>query len=125
MLPALGNLHLLPYGVQGFEPVGRALLPAIRERSTLAVTSVDIRATGRPRSNPAVRRGRDERRPDAGGALRARRRRRARRVDIEFATDARFRRSRRVRVRRTDSLGGALARVTKLEPGGACTGGRG
>ena len=43
-VPALGNLHLLPYGVQEGEAfmqtdVGRAILGQIRERSTASFTT--------------------------------------------------------------------------------------
>jgi hypothetical protein len=53
-LAALGNIHLLPYGVQEGQvvigsPIGEALLNQIRERSTAVFESIEIRARQRLR----------------------------------------------------------------------------
>src|SRR4051812_27616218 len=53
VLPALGNLHLLPYGVQEGQAfmqtaVGEQVLATIRERSTATFARITIRAAGRP-----------------------------------------------------------------------------
>ena len=59
-LPALGNLHLLPYGVQEGQaflesPAGQAVLGEIRERSTAAFTEIVVRSAQRPRhTRPSV-----------------------------------------------------------------------
>jgi hypothetical protein len=52
-LPALGNAHLLPYGVQEGQaflrtPAGEAIIGTIRERSTAALTEVVVRSGERP-----------------------------------------------------------------------------
>jgi hypothetical protein len=120
--PALGNLHLLPYGVQEgqavFETaVGESVLASIRERSTAVVESIELRPAGRVRpTRPSVVAATGAR-PVTGGA-------RVRvvadipcRVVIEVSTDARFRNSRRVAAGRTDSFRALQASVRGLSPG--------
>jgi hypothetical protein len=122
VLPALGNLHLLPYGVQEGRAVtesaiGGEVLDRIRERSTAAFSRIELRSTDRPAlTRPSVVAA-SAGAPLAGGALlRVASDVRAR-VEIEVATNAEFRRSRRLRLGPTDEFDAALARVTRLRPG--------
>jgi PhoD-like phosphatase len=122
VLPALGNLHLLPYGVQEGAAVtdsvlGRQVMDTIRERSTAAFEQIAIRAAGRPRrtapSVVAATTGAPLRR---GAILRVATDVPAR-VHIEVSRDARFRRSRRVRAGVTNEFEAVLPAVRGLKPG--------
>ena len=58
VLPALGNLHLLPYGVQEGQafvesPAGQTLLGSIRERSTAVFTEIDVLPAAAPEPTTA------------------------------------------------------------------------
>ena len=121
-LPALGNLHLLPYGVQEGQAfmetaVGQQVLATIRERSTAAFRSITVAAAGRPgATRPSV--------IAATGAAPLRRGAIVRvaadvpaRVEIEFAGNPRFRRSRRVRAGVTNDFAAAFAGLHGLRPG--------
>jgi phosphodiesterase/alkaline phosphatase D-like protein len=120
--PALGNLHLLPYGVQEGQAVmetalGQQVLTTIRERSTAAFARISVRASGSPRpTKPSVVAA-------TGGAplTRGARVRVASDVpavvEIEFATNRAFRRSRRLRAGATDAFNAAIADLRRLEPG--------
>ncbi|HEX4734082.1 MAG TPA: alkaline phosphatase D family protein [Thermoleophilaceae bacterium] len=121
-LPALGNLHLLPYGVQEGQAVmetavGHALLDTIRERSTAAFSTITIRSsdTRRP-TRPSVIAATTGAPINRGARLRVATDVPAR-VEIEVATNRAFRRSRRVRAGATDSFNSALVAVSRLEPG--------
>src|SRR4051794_2633538 len=112
-LPALGNLHLLPYGVQEGQAfmdtaVGEQLLARIRERSTAAFTAITIRADDGPQpTSPSLvavttgapfRAGANARvATDVPG-----------RVEIEFARNPGFRRSRRINAGATNEFDAAL-----------------
>ena len=112
VLPALGNLHLLPYGVQEGQaivesPVGAQVLDVIRERSTAerpgpTRPSVIAATTGAPL---------------AGGALLRVATDVPARVEIEVATNPQFRHSRRLRPARTDDFDAAIAEALRLRPG--------
>ena len=121
-LPALGNVHLLPYGVQEGTtfmqtPVGEQLLARIRERSTAAFREIELRPARRTRptrasvvaatSGPPVRRGALVR---VAADVPAR-------VEIEVATNPRFRHSRRVRAGVTGDFDSVIAAVRGLRPG--------
>lgn len=120
--PALGNLHLLPYGVQEGEAfmqtsVGQEILATIRERSTAVFESITVRSSDGPRpTKPSVVAA-------TGGApfTRGARVRVASdvpaRVEIEFATNRAFRRSRRVKAGTTNDFNAALTEVRRLTPG--------
>jgi hypothetical protein len=121
--PALGNLHLLPYGVQEGQAVlgtavGRQVLDRIRERSTAVFEEIAVRASGSPgTTRPSVVAATTGAPVSGGARLRVAADVPAR-VEIELAADPAFRRSRRrVRVGRTDSLDAAIARVGGLRPG--------
>jgi phosphodiesterase/alkaline phosphatase D-like protein len=122
-VPALGNLHLLPYGVQEGQAfldtaVGKAVLAKIRERSTAAFAEVAVRATGTPGpTRPSVVAA-TAGAPVARGALLRVASDVSAHVELEVADNARFRRSRRVRAGRTDDFQAVIARVTELPPGG-------
>lgn len=120
--PALGNVHLLPYGVQEGQvvmqtPAGKALLDTIRERSTAAFAQIVIAGAGRPATT----------RPSliaaTGGAPRAHGAELRvavdvpSRVEIELASDARFRRFRRLPEQRTDDFEAVLATAARLPAG--------
>ena len=122
VLPALGNLHLLPYGVQEGQAfldtaVGEQLLATIRERSTAAFGEIELRPASRVRATPAAVVAATTGPPAGRGA-------RVRvatdlpaRVEIEVAANPRFRRSRRVRAGRTDAFAAAAGSVAGFAPG--------
>ena len=121
-LPALGNLHLLPYGVQEGEAVmettvGQEVLAQIRERSTGVFSRITVKGADRRQYTPASVVAATNGVPLAGGAemriasdLRAR-------VEIEFALDKHFRHSRWVRAAHTGSFEGLVREVRGLPPG--------
>ena len=121
-VPALGNLHLLPYGVQEGQAVldtavGEQVLDTIRERSTAAFATIGVTASGRPGvTRPSVVAATTGAPVTRGARLRVAADVPAR-VEIELSADRRFRRSRRVRAGRTDSFDAAFARVGGLRPG--------
>jgi hypothetical protein len=121
-LPALGNVHLLPYGVQEGEAfldtaVGQQLLDQIRERSTAVFTSIEIHGRGRilktPASVVAATNGLPLRR---GGQLRVTSDLPAR-VEIEIARNRNFRRSRIVHVERTGDFNSLITELRELRGG--------
>ena len=119
VLPALGNLHLLPYAVQegqGFmeTAVGRQVLDTIRERSTAAFAAITVSGDGRPgTTRPAVVAATNGS-PLAGGAVLRVAADVPARVEIELARSPAFRRSRRVPAGRTDAFDAVLASVAGL-----------
>lgn len=121
-LPALGNVHLLPYGVQEGEavmssPVGRELLAEIRERSTAAFARITVRASGSPRRTPASVVAATAGAPLAAGAMLRVATDLPARVEIELAEDPAFHTSRRLQSIPTNAFGGAFASVRGLRPG--------
>ena len=122
VLPALGNLHLLPWGVQEGQAfmatqLGQAVVEEIRRRSTVAFQEIAIRSTGKPRTSAAGVLAATTGRPVAGGAelhvasdLPAR-------VTIEIAKSPRFGNPRRVRVGRTDRFHAVTKTVRGMKPG--------
>jgi hypothetical protein len=121
-LPALGNLHLLPYGVQEGQavvgsPGGEAVVDAIRERSTLALARIELRSTERPAPTPAAVVAATTGPPLTGGATLRLAADVPARVEIEVADRASFRGSRRIRPIRTNSFDAAFAKATGLRSG--------
>ena len=122
VLPALGNLHLLPYGVQEGAAVmqtaaGEQLLAAIRERSTAVFAAITVTASGRAaRTRPSVVAATGGRPVGRGASVRVATDLPAR-VEIEFAGNPSFRRSRRVRAGRTNEFEAAFATLARLRPG--------
>ena len=122
VLPALGNLHLLPYGVQEGEvviasPVGRQLLGEIRERSTAAFAEISIASSARPRHTPASIVAATSGAPRGRGAMLRLASDLPAVVEFEVALDPSFRDSRRLEQRRTNSFHGAFGRAAGLPPG--------
>ncbi|HEX8745381.1 MAG TPA: alkaline phosphatase D family protein [Thermoleophilaceae bacterium] len=121
-LPALGNLHLLPYGVQEGQAfidsaAGQEVLATIRERSTAAFTEIAVRASGRPRTTDPSAVAATSGAPCSNGAMLRVAADVPARVEIELASNARFRRSRRLRAQRTGSFESVIARASGLRPG--------
>jgi hypothetical protein len=122
VLPALGNLHLLPYGVQEGQavvgsPAGEAVIGAIRERSTAEFTRIDIRTGGRPAATRASVVAATTGTPVTRGATLRVAADVPARVEIEVADEPGFRRGRRIRPARTNSFDAAFAKVAGLRPG--------
>jgi hypothetical protein len=121
VLPSLGNVHLLPYGVQEGEaflqsPPGQVILGEIRERSTVAFREIvvetrerfavtvpsAIATTGAPVSGGAILRVAT----DVPAQVR-----------IEVADDARFHRSRVLPAQHTGDFDALLAKLGGRTPG--------
>jgi phosphodiesterase/alkaline phosphatase D-like protein len=122
VLPALGNLHLLPYGVQEGEAfmnsaVGQEVLARIRERSTAAFATIVLRSPGPPSPTLPSVVAATTGTPRAGGATLRVATDVPARVELEVATNPRFHRSRRVRAGITGAFDSVLADVAKLPPG--------
>jgi hypothetical protein len=122
ILPALGNLHLLPYGVQEGQvvmqsPAGEELLETIRRRSTAAFSEIAVKASGRPRTTAPSVVAASTGAPLARGAKLRVAADAPARVEIEVATNPRFRHSRRLGARRTDQFDAVLASVGRLPAG--------
>ena len=121
-VPALGNLHLLPYGVQEGQAfmetaVGQSVLATIRERSTAAFAEIAIRATGTPTATrPSVVAASTGAPIKQGALLRVASDVHAR-VEIEIADNPKFRRSRRVRHGRTADFDALIVPARGLRPG--------
>jgi hypothetical protein len=121
-LPALGNIHLLPYGVQEGEqfnqsPAGAQVLATIRERSTGVFSRIVLRGSDGPApTRPSVVAATNGS-PAAGGALLRVATDVTARVEIELATNPRFRHSRRIKPRPTDDFLAVFARAARLRPG--------
>ena len=122
VLPALGNVHVLPWGVQEGQafmatPVGQAVVGAIRERSTAAFSEIVVRTDERPGVTAPSAIAATTGAPVAGGALLRVAGDVAARVEIELSTDPRFRRSRRLKPRSTDRFDAAFVEARGLPPG--------
>lgn len=122
VLPALGNLHLAPYGVQEGEafletPAGRAFLDTIRERSTAAFREIELSSTETPGPTPASVVAATTGAPRRGGALLHVASDLPARVVIEVSRTGRFRRSRRVQAGRTGEHEALMKSVGSLPPG--------
>jgi len=121
VLPALGNLHLLPYGVQEGQAfmetaVGQQVLATIRERSTAAFAEIAVTALGSPApTRPSVVAATSGPPLRGGGRVRVAADVPAR-VEIEFALNPNLRRSRRVRAH-TGAFDAAIAAIGGLKPG--------
>jgi hypothetical protein len=118
----LGNLHLLPYGVQEGEavirsPGGKQLLAKIRERSTAELEAIELRASGRPGRTQASVIAASSGRPRGHGATLRVATDVPARVEIEIAHNRRFTGSRRSAVGRTNSYEAVIANVSHLRAG--------
>jgi hypothetical protein len=122
VVPALGNLHLLPYGVQEGQavigtPAGQAVVDTIRERSTAAFEEIAVRAAGRRQATRASVVAATNGAPRSGGAMLRVAADVPARVEIELASRPSFRGSRRLPAGRTDSFEAVIARAARLRPG--------
>jgi phosphodiesterase/alkaline phosphatase D-like protein len=122
VLPALGNLHLLPYGVQEGQafaesPPGQALLGSIRERSTAAFSAIVLRPSGPVEPSSASVVAATTGTPLIGGASLRVATDLPARVTVELSDDPSFRRVRRLRPRTTNAFDAALPSATGLDPG--------
>jgi hypothetical protein len=122
VLPALGNLHLLPWAVQEGQavmatPAGQAVVDEIRRRSTARFSEIVVSGTGTPGvtipSVVAATTGRPVRR---GAELHVAADLPAR-VTIEISRSPRFERARTVPVGRTGSFVAVTETVSGLTPG--------
>jgi len=122
VLPALGNLHLLPWAVQEglavmATPAGQAVVEEIRRRSTAVFSEILVRATGPAGPTVPAVVAATTGRPVPGGAelhvasdLPAR-------ATIELAYSRDFDRGRTIRIGRTARFGAATRTVRGLRPG--------
>jgi hypothetical protein len=122
VLPALGNLHLLPWGVQEGQAfmasqLGQAVVAEIRRRSTAAFSEIVVRSTGQPRASAARVLAATSGPPVAGGAelhvgcdLPAR-------ASIELSYSPRFRNAQTLDAGRTDRFQSVTKTVRGLTPG--------
>src|SRR4051812_13992546 len=122
VVPALGNLHLLPYGVQEGQaviasPAGAELIGTIRERSTAAFERIEVRPSDATTpTRPSVGAGPASPLAGGGAALHVATDVPAR-VDLEISSHADFRDSRHVRAGRTDRFESAVADIAGMRPG--------
>ena len=122
VLPALGNLHLLPYGVQEGQAfmetaVGEEVMSAIRERSTAVFAEISFGSSERSRSTRPSVVAATTGAPLGRGATMRVATDVAARVEVEISRAPDFRRARRVRAGRADSFHAVLASVRGLAPG--------
>ena len=122
VVPALGNLHLLPWGVQEGQAfmdtqLGQAVVDEIRRRSTVAFREITVRTSDTPRASRATVLAATTGPPVKGGAelhiasdLPAR-------ATIEISYSPRFRDARRLEAGRTDAFHAATKIVRGLDPG--------
>jgi hypothetical protein len=122
VLPALGNLHLLPYGTQQGQdfmktPAGQALLDDIRRQSTAVLTRIAIRAHDGPQlTAPSVVAASSGRPLGGGASLRVASDVPAD-IEIEIAPDRSFRHGTRVPAGAADAFHAAFADVQRLPAG--------
>lgn len=122
ILPALGNLHLLPYGVQEGQavinsPLGQPVLERIRERSTAAFREIVVSGAERRRITPASFVAAVNGTPVAGGATLRVASDLPARVQIELALEPSFRGSRLLPASRTNPFRAHLAAAAGLPAG--------
>src|SRR3954470_13742143 len=122
VLPALGNLHLLPYGVQEGQAfmdtaVGAEVLGRIRERSTAAFARIAVRTAERPAPTaPSVIAATSGTPRLRGATVRVATDVPAR-VEIEVGAAPHFRHSRRITAGITDAFDAKLVNAVGLAPG--------
>jgi hypothetical protein len=120
--PALGNLHLLPYGVQEGQvvidtAVGQALMAQIRERSTASLARITIKGHGAPKTTVPSVIAASAGRPLASGATLRVATDVPARVEVELSRHADFRDSRTIVANRQGQFGGAFAKAQDLPAG--------
>jgi PhoD-like phosphatase len=122
VFPALGNLHLLPYGVQEGQaflqtPVGQEFLAEIRRRSTAGFREIAIDSPERPRPTRPSAVAATSGVPRAGGARLQVACDVPAEVWIELSRTPRFRRKRTMRAGRTGEFDALFKAVSRLPPG--------
>ncbi|HEX2086844.1 MAG TPA: alkaline phosphatase D family protein [Solirubrobacteraceae bacterium] len=122
VLPALGNVHLLPYGVQEGQaflqtPPGQAVVSEIRERSTAVLAEVVVRSAERPRPTVPSVLAATTGAPVRGGARLRVATDVPARVLVDVSPDPRFRRFRTVDAGRTGAFEAALPSIQRLASG--------
>jgi alkaline phosphatase D len=120
--PALGNLHLLPYGVQEGEaflatPAGQAIIDEIRRESTVAFREITISSAETPRRTVPSVIAATTGLPHAGGARLHVATDLPARVEIELSHTPRFEHPRRVAAGSTGAFDARALRVRGLKPG--------
>ncbi|MEA2496277.1 MAG: alkaline phosphatase, partial [Thermoleophilaceae bacterium] len=121
-VPGLGNLHLLPYGVQEGESfmqtaVGQEILDQIRERSTAVLSRVVIDPERPTLATPATVVAATNGAPLRGGGQVRVAADLPARVEIEYAANRQFKHSRVIRATHTGSFDGLVAEVRGMRPG--------
>jgi hypothetical protein len=121
-LPALGNLHLLPWGVQEGQafmqtPAGQTVVDEIRERSTGAFDQIVVRTSERPRPSAPSAVAATTGAPVSGGAILRVASDLPATVRVEISSDPSFRRSRTLPPQQTGAFDGAFPKVDGLRPG--------
>lgn len=122
VLPALGNLHLLPWSVQEGQavmatPVGDLVIGEIALRSTAGFRSITVRSTERPRAKRAAVVAATTGIPVAGGARLQVATDEAAGVSIELSESTRFHNPAVIRAGRTDRFLACSHTVRGLAPG--------
>jgi len=122
VLPALGNLHLLPWGIQEGQAfmdtaAGEVLIDEIRTRSTARFAEIVVRSPERVRSTRPSVVAATTGSPVAGGARLHVASDMSARAAFELSYSPRFRRARTVSVGRTGRFHAAAKTVRGLEPG--------
>jgi hypothetical protein len=121
-MPALGNLHLLPYGVQEGQafletPAGQAAIEQIRERSTAGFAEIVVRSAERPRvTAPSVIAATTGIPLSSGARVRVATDVPAR-VFLDVSSDPGFRRPRTLDFGATGSFDALLRPLRRLRPG--------
>lgn len=122
VLPALGNLHLLPWSVQEGQavmatPVGELIIEEIRRRSTAGFRSITVRSREAPaKTKPAVIAATSGA-PIRGGARLQVATDVGADVELELSYSPRFRGSWHVPAGRTGHFNATIKRVDGLDPG--------
>ena len=122
VLPALGNLHLLPWSVQEGQAVmntavGQSVIAEIRRRSTAGFSSIEVTLPSRPRRTKPMVVAATTGRPLPGGARLQVAADAAARVSFEIADSPRFTHSRLIAAGPTGRFHGAGKLVGNLPPG--------
>ena len=122
VVPALGNLHLLPWGVQEGQAfmntaLGQEVVAEIRRRSTAGFRAIEIRSAKRPRPTKASIVAATTGVPLAGGARLLVATDVEARVELELSYSSRFDRSWTVPVGRTDRFHATARAVRGLKEG--------
>ena len=122
LLPALGNLHLLPYGVQEGQafletPVGMQFLETVRRRSTARFAEIALESPETPGWTPASVIAATTGAPLTGGATLQVASDLPAEVSLELSRSADFSNARHLPAGPTDAFHAVARDVTGLQPG--------